>query len=65
VTYGLEKWSGRLDSNQRPPAPKWQLRDFKAIFVILTALPQISGLFQHHDSLSYIGCPQPRSGAAE
>jgi hypothetical protein len=22
VTYELEKWSGRLDSNQRPPAPK-------------------------------------------
>jgi hypothetical protein len=22
VTYRFEKWSGRLDSNQRPPAPK-------------------------------------------
>ena len=22
VTYRSEKWSGRLDSNQRPPAPK-------------------------------------------
>ena len=22
MTYELEKWSGRLDSNQRPPAPK-------------------------------------------
>jgi hypothetical protein len=22
MTYKLEKWSGRLDSNQRPPAPK-------------------------------------------
>ena len=31
VTYRSEKWSGRLDSNQRPPAPKCHVMRFPAI----------------------------------
>jgi len=30
VTYESEKWSGRLDSNQRPPATKWRIMRFPA-----------------------------------
>jgi hypothetical protein len=32
VTYELGKWSGRLDSNQRPPAPKCHILHLPATF---------------------------------
>jgi hypothetical protein len=32
VTPELEKWSGRLDSNQRPPAPKGHVLRLCATF---------------------------------
>jgi hypothetical protein len=35
VTYEFEKWSGRLDSNQRPPAPKLETARFSAFFCTL------------------------------
>ena len=39
VTYRSEKWSGRLDSNQRPPAPK---ADFQLVSGRTTPIQEVS-----------------------